>query len=221
MVRSLPGGPRPIRSVQQPYGVSPLQPTAKEQTQVKLGNYFAIQTARLAQLAHQLGVSFVFENPEPSAGYPSIFLLREVAEIAALPGTQVIDFDQCRLGARSRKPTRLLAIGVDLRSIQGLRCDHPRRQWKYRDIRGAPTVKWSAHEPIAGTLGPTGAFGTAAAAAYPYELNKLIIRAVIGKGRAARPQGTAASSILGLHGARGPTGRAQAHPAGGPRRGNT
>ena len=128
--RFLPGGPRPLRSVQRPYGLPSAHLTSKENEQVKLGSHLAIQKTRLAGLAHGLGIGFVFENPEPSSGHPSMFHLHEVIGMASLPGASTVDFDQCHLGARSKKPTRIITLGVDLRLLHGQRCDNTRRQWK-------------------------------------------------------------------------------------------
>eukprot|EP00974_Lingulodinium_polyedra_P071764 6942841-Lingulodinium_polyedra.AAC.1 len=68
-------------------------------------------------------------------------------ELAALPGVEHVDFDQCRFGAPSTKPTRLLGWGVGLSRFKA-RCNHPVvwRQWT--NGHGRPASGWRARQPL-------------------------------------------------------------------------
>eukprot|EP00974_Lingulodinium_polyedra_P053767 5167198-Lingulodinium_polyedra.AAC.1 len=59
--------------------------------------------------AREHGVGFVIENPAPSPGRASLFLMPSMARLAQLPGVEHTDLHQCRYGARATKPTRLLS----------------------------------------------------------------------------------------------------------------
>ena len=89
--RELPGGPRPLRSASHPYGFKAPYLSDSEVKQVAEGNYFAIKTAQACSAA---GASFVFENPEPFPGSPSMFGLHEVAALAERNGVYAVELDQ-------------------------------------------------------------------------------------------------------------------------------
>ena len=47
VARNRPPGPRPLRSPDQPYGLPRAQLSPKEQEELRLGTFFAVQSARL------------------------------------------------------------------------------------------------------------------------------------------------------------------------------
>ena len=65
-----------------------------------------------------------------------------------------MDFDQCRTGLETTKPTRLLIKRIKLDHLKGLRCNHERRERTRPD--GSTYV--SAHETVVQRWvdGPTG-----------------------------------------------------------------
>eukprot|EP00974_Lingulodinium_polyedra_P124899 11192449-Lingulodinium_polyedra.AAC.1 len=69
-------------------------------------------------------------------GHPSIFRFREYFALAGLPGVTATNFDQCRWGGETLKPTRIMAWGVDLSAL-ALRCNHDPRLQTRTTIRGA------------------------------------------------------------------------------------
>ena len=88
-----------------------------------------------------------------------------------------------------QKTTRVLSWGIDLSALQG-RCNHkpePGKQWDYTDFRGGSCSSKTAHPPIAGRVGQDGTPATAASAAYPAPLVRLIAKAIISRGHASLP----------------------------------
>jgi len=175
--RNGPPGPRPLRSAAHIYGLPKSQLTKAEHDQVRQGTYFALQSAKLAQLACQLRIPWVIENPDPAGNPCSLFNLPEWLRLAATPGVQHLDFHQCALGAESTKPTRLLFYLVDVSALAG-KCNHTRQHWQFTDLRGHPRTTFAAHPPLAGRRREDGTFATKAAAAWPGEMNRRLAHAL-------------------------------------------
>ena len=175
--REVRPGPPPLRDLNHPYGFpkTRLRPDLFEQ--LRLGNFFALKTAELATLAHQLGVPFAIENPEPWEGYMSMFKLPEFIRLAALPGVRITNFDQCTVGGHTAKPTRLLFFKLDLSPLCE-RCSHPKQWWQYRDWKGKLQWRFSPHPPLVNCVGEDGRPATSAAAVYPKGLNQAIAQAL-------------------------------------------
>ena len=170
-------GPRPLRSIQHIYGLPKSELRDSEFQQVREGTYFALKTCEMAQAAHSRGVCFGIENPEPWPGYVSLFLLPEVQELSRLSDVTCTNFDQCRLGAETAKPTRLLSFGLDLTQWTW-RCQHEYQSWRYTDWNGNECEKWVPHPPLVGRKREDGRPATAGAAAYPSEMNELLAQAI-------------------------------------------
>eukprot|EP00969_Alexandrium_andersonii_P024122 1052727-Alexandrium_andersonii.AAC.1 len=87
---------------------SPKGTLAYEETeQVRSGTYFTLQSVKAATIAVSMGAGFALENPEPGGNPVSLFCIPEVRALAEWRGVQYADFDQCRYGAQSTKPTRI------------------------------------------------------------------------------------------------------------------
>ena len=171
-------GPRPLRSLQHIYGLPKSELSVKESNQVREGTYFAVKTCELARAAHSAGIPFGIENPEPWPNHVSLFLLPEVQELASCEGVSHANFDQCRLGAETAKPTRLLSFGLDL-SEWSWRCNHNKQMWSFTDWSGNQCSKWGAHPPLIGRKRDDGRPATAGAAAYPTEMNERLAKAIL------------------------------------------
>ena len=104
-------------------------------------------------------------------------ILPEFVALANLPGVQVVNFDQCTVGAETTKPTRVLYYKVPLSSLQK-RCHHPKQWWEFKDWRGKSQRCWGAHPPLARRAREDGTPAAAAAAVYPAELNRIIANAL-------------------------------------------
>eukprot|EP00974_Lingulodinium_polyedra_P003602 339141-Lingulodinium_polyedra.AAC.1 len=84
-----------------------------------------------------------------------------------------MDFDQCRWGAETAKPTRILHWGIDLSRLAG-RCNHPAQQQTWLTPRGVEATAFRPHPPLAGRVRASGEWATKAAAAYPAALNRAL-----------------------------------------------
>ena len=186
-------GPRPLRSAALPYGLPREELTEPERKELKQGNFFMLMAAAACRAAHEVGTPGVLENPEPVDGHASAFLFDEWRSLAQTQGVTTINFDQCKLGAETAKPTRLLVWGVDLSSIQQVRCDHPHRCWAWSDAQGRPRRSWGPHPPLVGRRRGNGEYATKAAAAYPAELNKRLVEAAVAANTARHPTGASDS----------------------------
>ena len=180
-------GPPPLRSVDFPYGLPKSQLTPRQFEQVRLGTYFALQSARLLREAHGLGVGFVIETPEPRPGIVSVFTLPEFLALSELGGVKVTAFDQCRYGAETSKPTALMLFRVDLTHSR-FRCNHNPIQRQWQDWHGRWTSGFRAHLPLAGRRSSAGTPATEAVAAYPFRMNMELAKAIISSGRASPRQ---------------------------------
>ena len=89
------------------------------------------------------------EHPaDPGPPYPSIWATSEFGLLADEGDLEVVEFDQCCLGACSRKPTMLASSSPEVATWGQHRCRH------------------FGHPPLIGR-GPDGAFRTKDAQAYP------------------------------------------------------
>ena len=136
-------GPRPLRSVKEPYGFKNLK--GFEAEQVRKANLFAARTAEACTiLLSQPYTGFMVENPAPWDNCPSLWILDEYKILRSQPDVKYSEFDQCTVGAVSTKPTGLLTKGINV-DAAGLaffkrRCDHP-AQW--HDVDGQ--WHWGSH----------------------------------------------------------------------------
>ena len=171
--RQHPNGPRPLRSKEYPRGLPKNLLSQDDIITLQVANYFVAQCIRLAWLCINLGIAFAIENPEPwDPDAVSIWDIPEMMQLASHDRVRVINFDQCRWGADTAKPTRLLVFNMDASALQ-LRCNHPERWIEFTDSSGVNKVEWRRHPPLIGRK-VNGEFATKAAAAYPTELNKAL-----------------------------------------------
>ena len=155
-------GPRPVRSIHQPWGLDGL--LSWEQTAVDLAN---VLLHAAFQFCLALAVSFGFfslEHPkEPGEQYPSVWKLDDAKTLLSTPGAMDADFDQCMTGARYQKGTRI-------------RHNMPQLQETLHQ-------RWCNHGPGAhpnlGGMDACGHFNTRQAMEYPPELNRVLAEAVV------------------------------------------
>ena len=185
--RNIRPGPPVLRSPEHPWGLPGL--SAANKKLVAGANLLSIKCARLAAAATCSGVGWGLENPEPHPGTVSLFHLPLWVDLALTAGATCHDFDQCRFGSLTKKPTRVLSWGIDLSALQG-RCNHtptPGKQWNYTDFRGGSCVSHRAHPPIAGRIDQDGKPATGASAAYPAPMVMLIAKAITSRGHKSLP----------------------------------
>ena len=107
------GGPRVIRAVDAPWGLSSLR--IAELTQVLMGNLllgFALECMVLLSIYDGVGALEHPKEPDP-AHMVSIWRLPVVQIILLLPKTRLVTFAQGLLGAPSPKPTTMLVLGLE------------------------------------------------------------------------------------------------------------
>ena len=160
-------GPRPIRSEGDLWGLPDL--SKRETEQIEIGN--ALLRLALVLFAHMLSSGFgtaLIEHPALAAwapiAAPSIWKLPEIQWLLR-HGARLVQIDQCRFGAPSKKPTTLLTCHA-----AALWSRHPR------------SLCCSCTAPHATTLGggkADGIFKTAAAKTYPPPLCELIADTII------------------------------------------
>ena len=182
-------GPRPLRSPEHPYGLRGVHLHEHEKNKVKEANYLALKILETLRLAHTKGVAFVLEQPAPSPGVASMYHFEEAKALRALPGVTAVALDQCMFGAASTKPTLLVTYCV-LTDGLDKKCVHVKQRQDYFDASGAPLSRWGAHAPLRGPSAD-GSFKTAAAAAYPAELNLTLAQRITSQDRRATPGTTA------------------------------
>jgi hypothetical protein len=185
--RQGPPGPVPLRTYDQLYGRPASELSQADVEALRQGNYFALKSADMAWSCLRAGVGFGLENPEPFPGAPSLFLFREFLELQAASGVNVVNFDQCTLGAETPKPTRILFYGIDLSHLSINRCRHEHQEWVFKNWAGKVQTKWGPHPPLFGRRRDSGEPATKASSAYPYDLNKAIVQAIIKTRPSAKP----------------------------------
>ena len=114
---------------------------------LRRGTHLALRTLKTAKSAWEMFVAGLIEKPEPMGDHVSLFELEEYEEFSQLPGVKIIDFDQCRHGAESTKPTRIMYWGIDLSRLKS-RCNHPLQEFQYVDMHNRDKKCWRSHPPI-------------------------------------------------------------------------
>ena len=178
VARQGPPGPVALRTMEYLYGKPSSELSQSDSASVQQGNYFAFKSANMAWTCIEHGVGFAIENPEPWPDAPSLFKLPEFVDLQSDSHVETVNFDQCMLGAETRKPTRVIFSGIDLSNIRS-RCNHPHQTWHFTGWNGRPKSSFGAHPPLFGRVRDSGEPATKASAAYPYDFNKAIVWALL------------------------------------------
>ncbi len=141
-LRKEPPGPRPLRSKEEIAGLSSGL-SDSEKKQLKEGNEHTRFSGRAMEKCIEVGVSFTMENPEPIYEV-SIWIMPEIEKILNQRGVYTVDFDQCRFGCESTKPTRLMHHKVSHAAFDSMRCNHEKKT--FQDSKGK--VYYAAHERV-------------------------------------------------------------------------
>ena len=160
-------GPRPLRSLEHPMGLPDLPLSEKEE--VRLGNLHVDRTVQASRIVGAQGGGWAAGNPEPWEGFPTLFDLPLMADMAQDFDARHTTFDQCRFGGVATKPTRILYFGGAFETLTE-RCNHPIQEW--RDGQGR-TYR-ARHERVVGRKTDRCEYATKALAAYPGRLNRRI-----------------------------------------------
>ena len=167
--RHVPGGPSPVRTYDEPWGIAGL--TSKQWKQVSTGTTLIQFLIDLIVVASQLGLCGFLEHPQfplwlMKVRPASVWTLQALRTLARLECIQICSFDQCVFGLDAVKPTTLMLLRLhtfrDLTLTKGLggRCSHRTK-----------------HKPLQG-IQPDGSFATARAKVYPEAMNRALAIAV-------------------------------------------
>lgn len=92
--RTQGSGPRPLRSKEFPYGFSKSYYTQKEYEQLRIGTFFALQSADFSARCMAMGVAVCLENPEPwDPNSVSIWDLNEFEALMYDTRVSIVNFD--------------------------------------------------------------------------------------------------------------------------------
>ena len=169
-----PGGPPPLRSSDEPWGMASL--SRKWLLHVELHNQLMDASFTLLEAMAGAGGTATKEHPA-SRGRPPFASVWDTARWKALAQRMrrltggrfdQVSFPQCALGATSRKPTTVAFVGIDAASWRELRCTH------------------SQHAPLIG-LAADGSFRTKEAQAYPPGLCQRLAEAHLGAWESRAP----------------------------------
>ena len=119
--RDIPPGPPPLRSDQQPLGLSGLKP--HDQTKVVIGNIFMRWSAGLLALACMFKIPATLENPQRSR----LWLCPPIQQIVRRRVCQLAVTHYCGWGMPWKKPTAFLAVHVNIARIETAQCKCSKR----------------------------------------------------------------------------------------------
>ena len=178
--RTGPPGPAPLRTGTHVYGRPKEELWPREYEQFRVGR--VLLPCRRPRSPNWRGTAAWVRHREPEPLAPvSLFNLPEYVAPVALIGARSINFDQCRWGAESVKPTRLLYWGADFSGLEDKRCDHAPVWREWRDRGGVWCEGLKAHTPLVGK-NDCGEYRATAAAAYPSKLRSGLAWAVVRRG---------------------------------------
>jgi hypothetical protein len=158
-----------VRTLEHVMGLPGL--SEKAQAKVNYGNKLLYITGQIATLASEHGIPWVIENPKSSRIWATpVFkrlgrLARFGGQVAQKPCITELDF--CQYGENWKKPTRLLAHGLDLSTVCRKCCAQSGRCSRTGHL----------HMPLSGWA-PSGQFKTRLAQPYPVELCKRLAACV-------------------------------------------
>ena len=170
-------GPRPLRSVQSISGLPKGGLKPAEFKQLQESNILVGRSMAAIGVQRSKKKPWGMENPKHPDEQVSIWKMPQVEHVASKPDVRKVDFDQCKVGQETRKPTRIIYQHLDLKELMGLVCNHPPVEQtdangkKYMAPTPSPAGRWRANsegvrERASKALGE-----------YPYELNYILARA--------------------------------------------
>ena len=169
-LRESPPGPRPLRSLDKPMGLGPEELTEAENKQLSEANRMLRFSAEAILKCVEACKGAWWENPDHGQKLDmwKTSLAKAVTEKATV---FTVGFDQCKFGAETTKPTKFATFLVDLLDVDGIRCDHEKKE--YRNSEGKPYK--SAHQSLVQRWRDTGTGRERASKAlgeYPAALNE-------------------------------------------------
>ena len=159
--RDRPGGPPPLRSDAQPWGLDGLRP--HDMQKVQDSNLMTRFITHLLRECKFYGVAWTLENPATSR----LWILQPIKSLLRMRGVQTVQCDFCMFSGCFRKRTTFAFWKIDLAVLATFVC------------RGAPRGICARtklpHQQLAG-LASNGQFWTKVAEPYPRKMCNLIAR---------------------------------------------
>jgi len=183
-LRSIPGGPPPLRGLsgKDRYGLAGLDKRRAEQ--VRLANILALRGIQAAVSMHRCGGAAIIEQPALTEGEVSMLRLDEFVELLNLPGVVHSVIAQCPFGALSQKLSSFVAARVSFMDAPAC-CTHKPRQWfkectaevvasRHPPTRGTDKYYSSREEALRATRSSAGDYVSSTLAAYPPLFNRYL-----------------------------------------------
>ena len=143
-LRENPPGPRPLRSLEKPMGLEEENLSEPERRQLKAGNRLLHFSAEVVVECMTACKGAWWENLDHAEAKVDLWKTPLAKRITDKATVFTVCLDQCRLGAETKKPTKFATFLVDLLDIDGLSCDHEKKEFK--DHKGK--TYWSAHQSL-------------------------------------------------------------------------
>ena len=184
-VRHEQPGPPVLRDEDHPFGYARSQAKERGLSEAHLSmlredNLLAERTAEACDIMVQQQKIFGVEQPHPWQTGFSMFSLPAFQRLLK-DGADIVVFDQCPYGARSRKPTQVMYYGADFSKLYA-KCCHPSVTQYNED---GSTYK-AAHPSVVNKRDAKGNYITTSLAAYPTELNRALAKVLFEALREAR-----------------------------------
>ena len=170
-------GPRPLRSVQRITGLPKEELKPAEVKQLKESNLLVGRSAAAIGTFKNKKKPWGMENPKHQEDQVSIWKMPQIEHLTGRPEVKSLDFDQCKVGQETKKPTRIIYQNMNLSELEGLVCDHPPVEQK--DAKGktyfaphpSPAGRWRFNSD------GTRERASKALGEYPYEMNYILAKA--------------------------------------------
>lgn len=133
--------PRPFRSVNHIEGLPKQELSQAEKTQLKEANILVKRTCTAAAYQNRNKRPWGKENPKHPDDKPQLWMMPLMIKLEDLGGVELTDFDQCRTGLATTKPTRLMTKRLPLDELKHLKCNHE----KVKRTREDGTIYYAAH----------------------------------------------------------------------------
>ena len=137
-------GPRVLRNLEYVTGIPREKLSLAEQKQLKESNILVQRSVASIAAQTNAGKAWGMENPDHGDNRPSVWKMPEVDKILKHKADSVIEFDQCRTGLATTKPTIIASKGLDFSELRGLKCNHEKQKF----TRPNGSTYWAAHSNV-------------------------------------------------------------------------
>ena len=150
-LRENPPGPRPLRDLQNPDGLSRKKLNQTEVKQLDEANHLVLFSRDVLHEQREILKGFWMENPDHKEKL-DIWKTSWFEKFTRHGLTNEVFFDQCMLGAEVTKPTKFIYFKMDFDDLTELRCNHEPKEWvrqdgsKYQAPHESLVQRWRTNE---------------------------------------------------------------------------